>query len=43
MGPDTGKADLELKTVVRAQEEDLGDVLTVVIVEMAHCLASSAT
>lgn len=42
-GYDPGSSDLEIKGVVRAEDEDLGAVITGTVVEMANCFASSIT
>ena len=42
-GYDTGSSDLEIKNVVRAEDEDVGAVITGIVVERASCFASSIT
>ena len=40
---DPGNSDVELKNVVKAEDEDLGVVITGVVVGIANCFTSSVT
>lgn len=42
-GYDIGNSALELKNVVRAEDEGLGDIITGVVAGMANCFTSSIT